>query len=268
MRPMNKLLLIVFLLLQSVAAGAAPARDTSALPPLRNDSSEAPAGGTSAGIPQNHAQIRDTVAAFVQQQTAGLPGKTTFQIDEIDRRIILPKCTELEAFLPAGSQLIGKTSVGVRCAPSPRKEEANGRSDRTNGWRIFVPVQIRLNLNLLTSAHQLSPGHTLQERDLASQSTETSQPGGFTDPKQVLGKVLRYGIAAGQVLREDMLRQPYSVTQGQIVQLAVQGNGFSIRNEGVALNNASVGQTVQVRVGPGRVVSGVARVGGVVEILP
>ncbi|MFZ2525919.1 MAG: hypothetical protein WAW87_11480, partial [Candidatus Ferrigenium altingense] len=175
---MNKLLLIAFLLLQSTAVGAAPARDTSAPPPLRNDSSPAPAAGTSADIPQNHAQIRNTVVAFVQQQTATLPGKVTFQIDEIDRRIILPKCAELEAFLPAGSQLNGKPSIGVRCAPSPRKEEANGRSARTNGWRMFVPVQIRLNLNLLTSAHQLPPGHTLQERDLASQSTETSQPRG------------------------------------------------------------------------------------------
>ncbi|MDD5384854.1 MAG: flagellar basal body P-ring formation chaperone FlgA [Gallionella sp.] len=256
---MNKLLLIAFLLLQSAAAEAAPARDTSAPPPLRNDPSVAT---------QDHAQIRNIVAGFVQQQTATLPGKVTFQIDEIDRRIILPPCAELEAFLPAGSQLIGKTSIGVRCPPSPRKEETNDRSARTNGWRIFVPVQIRLNLNLLTSAHQLPPGHTLQEQDLASQSTETSQSGGFTDPKQVLGKVLRYGIAAGQVLREDMLRQPYSVTQGQIVQLAVQGNGFSIRSEGVALNNASEGQTVQIRVGPGRVISGVARVGGVVEIVP
>ncbi|HEU0189159.1 MAG TPA: flagellar basal body P-ring formation chaperone FlgA [Gallionella sp.] len=252
---MKKLLLIAFLLLQSAAAGAAPATDVL----VRS----APSTAT-----QDHTQIRNAVASFVQQQTAALPGKVSYQIDEIDRRIVLPKCAELEAFLPAGSQLIGKTSVGVRCNQPLRKEEANNRSAHTNGWSIFVPVQIRLNLNLLTSAHQLPPGHTLQEQDLASQSTETSQPGGFTDPKQVLGKVLRYGIAAGQVLREDMLRQPYSVMQGQIVQLAVQGNGFSIRSEGVALNNASEGQTVQIRVGSGRVISGVARAGGVVEIVP
>src|SRR3989338_7830035 len=109
MHPMNKLLLIAFLLLQSAAAGAAPARDTSA------------------GIPQNHVQIRDTVTIFVQQQTAPLPGKITFKIDEIDRRIILPKCAELEAFLQAGSQLIGKTSIGVPCAPPPPPEESKER---------------------------------------------------------------------------------------------------------------------------------------------
>jgi flagella basal body P-ring formation protein FlgA len=84
----------------------------------------------------------------------------------------------------------------------------------------------------------------------------------------VIGKVLRYGISAGQALREDMLRPPYSVTQGQSVRLVVQGNSFSIRSEGVALNNASEGQTVQVRTSSGRVISGIAGSGGVVNIRP
>lgn len=233
---MKKFLLIACLLLPFAAAEAAPAN----------------------GSPQptqDHAQIKDAVAAFVQQQTASLPGKTTFKVDEIDRRITLPGCLRLEAFLPSGSQLIGKTSVGVRCMEK-------------NGWSIFVPVQVRISLDLLVSARALPSGHTLQEEDLASQTTETSQTGGFTDPNQVLGKVLRYAITAGQILRSDMLRPPYSVTQGQIVQLAVQGNGFSVRSEGTALNNASLGQTVQVRTTSGRVISGIAGAGGVVEIRP
>jgi len=255
MHPMKKFLLMVFLLLQSIAAGAAHEKD-------------APARNAPSATAIDHAQIINTVTSFVQQQTAAMPGKAIYQIDEIDRRIILPKCAGLEAFLPSGSQLIGKTSVGVRCAPASRKEEANTPQARANGWSIFVPVQIRFSIDLLTSARQLPPGHTLQEQDLASQATEISRTEGFTDPMQVVGKVLRYGIAAGQVLREDMLRQPYSVKQGQVVPLAVQGNGFSIRSEGVALNNAGEGQTVQIRVGAGRVISGVARAGGVVEIAP
>lgn len=204
---------------------------------------------------QDHAQIRNVVAAFVQQQTAALPGKASYQIDEIDRRIALPGCAKLEAFLSPGSQLIGKTSVGVRC-------------NETNGWSIFVPVQIKISQNLLVSVRQLPLGHLLQEQDIAIQTTDISKASGFTDPKQVIGKVLRYGITAGQILREDMLRQPYSVMQGQTVQVATQGSGFSIRNEGVALNNASEGQTVQVRVKSGRVISGIARPAGLVEIVP
>lgn len=227
MRHMKKLLVCVYLLLECAAASAA----------------------------QDHTQIRNVVAAFVQQQTTALPGRVTYQINEIDQRIMLPECARLEAFLPTGSRLIGKTAVGVRC-------------NDVSGWSIFVPVQIKVSANLLVSARQLPLGHVLQKEDFASQMMEISRAGGLSDPEQVLGKVLRYGIAAGQVLREDMLRAPYSVTQGQVVQLSVQGRGLSVRSEGVALNNASEGQTVQVRTQSGRVISGIAGAGGMVEIKP
>jgi len=251
MHAMNKLLLTALLLLHT--AIAAPA--ASVVQPLR-----------SVQTTQDHEQIKNLVADFVQQQTAKLPGKSTYQVEDIDRRLVLPKCDRLEAFLPTGSRLIGKTTIGVRCTPSAVDDKTNERSNPT--WNIFIPVQIKLNLNLLISTQQLPLGHALQEQDIASQAIDSSQPGGYTDPNQVIGKVLRYGISAGQVLREDMLRQPYSVTQGQIVQLAMQGSGFSIRSEGVALNNAAEGQAVQVRVASGRVISGTARNGGIVQIAP
>ena len=204
---------------------------------------------------QDHQILRDTVAAFVQQQTAALPGKTNYQVDEIDPRLVLSRCDRLEPFLPSGSQLLGKTSVGVRCAES-------------HGWTIFVPVQTKISLDLLVSARQLPAGYALHKEDLSTRTVEITQAGGITDPKQVIGKVLRYGISAGQVLREDMLRPPFSVMQGQPVQLIVQGGRFSIRSEGVALGNASEGQLVKVRNSAGGVVSGLARANGVVEIAP
>jgi flagellar basal body P-ring formation protein FlgA len=204
---------------------------------------------------QDHVLIRNVAVTFVQQQSASLPGKVTYKVDEIDQRIALPACARLEAFLPTGSQFIGKTAIGVRCMEK-------------GGWSIFVPVQINVSLNLLVSARQLPLGHTLQEQDLVSQNSDTSQTSGLTDPKQAIGKVLRFSIAAGQVLREDMLRLPFSVTQGQIVSLVVQSERFNVRSVGASLGNASEGQTVQVRSSSGRVIGGVARANGVVEIGP
>lgn len=229
---MRKLIVIGYLLLHGIAASGSP---VTAI--------------------QDHVLIKNSVAAFVQQQSSVLPGKITYKIDEIDPRIAMPACSKLEAFLPAGSQFIGKTSIGVRCMEK-------------NNWSIFVPVQIKVSLNLLVSTRQLPPGHTLQEQDLTSQTTEATQLEGLTDAKQVIGKVLRHGIATGQLLREEMLRLPFSVTQGQIVELVVQGNGFSVRSDGAALSNASEGQNVQVRIGSGRVVGGVARSNGTVEVGP
>lgn len=204
---------------------------------------------------QDHASLRTAVTSLVQQQTASLPGKVSFNVDEIDRRINLRACSKIEAFLPAGSQLLGRVSVGVRCMES-------------NGWSIFIPVQIKITRDLLIASRALTMGQVVREEDLARQTTEISQSGGLTESRQVVGKVLRYSIAAGYVMREDMLRAPYSVKQGQSVQLSVQGSGFTLSSSGVALNNASEGESVQIRTTAGRVVSGIAINEGVVRITP
>lgn len=204
---------------------------------------------------QDHDAIRAEVGSFVQRQTASQPGKVSYQVEGIDSRLALPGCAELVAFLPPGSRLLGKTSVGVRCTRDP-------------GWTIFVPVQIKLTLDILVNARALPAGHVLSGTDLVTQSQEVNQLGSLTDPAQVEGQVLRYSIAAGQVLRSEMLRPPYSVKQGQTVQLLVQGGSFSIRSSGVALNDASDGQPAKVRNGSGSVINGVAHGNGVVEIAP
>lgn len=211
--------------------------------------------GAACAAQQDHAPIKSAVSAFVLQQLAGEPGKVSINVDEIDPRLSLKACSRIEAFLPAGSQLIGRVSVGVRC-------------DEANGWRIFVPVQIRISRDLIVSARQLTMGQVLHAEDLARQTTETSQNTGLTDANRVIGKVLRYSVAAGYILRDDMLRAPYFVKQGQSVQLSVQGSGFVLSSSGIALNNASEGEPVQIRTSAGRVVSGIASGDGIVRINP
>jgi flagella basal body P-ring formation protein FlgA len=210
-------------------------------------------GTTGVATPTVHQRITETVSAFVRQQTASLPGTVKFHIDDIDPRLALSACTRLEAFLPDRSQLMGRVSVGVRCNAPSR-------------WKVYVPVQVSAILDVLVAAGRLPAGHVLQERDLSTLSMEVTEMTSLTDAQQVIGKTLRYGIAAGQVLREQMLRPAYSVTQGQIVQLVAKGSGFSINSEGAALNNASEGQSVRVRVKSSRVIGGIAGSNGVVEV--
>jgi flagella basal body P-ring formation protein FlgA len=210
---------------------------------------------TAAIAQQDHAALKETVTSFVQQQTAGLPGKVTFTVDEIDRRIVLRPCSKVEAFLPAGSQLIGRVSIGVRCA-------------EPKGWSIFIPVQIKISRDLLISARPLAQGQIVHAEDLSRQTTETTQNVGMTDPTLAIGKVLRYSVSAGYIMRADMLREPYSVRQGQSVRLSVQGSSFTLSSSGVALNNAGEGETVQVRTASGRLVSGIAGNEGIVLISP
>jgi flagella basal body P-ring formation protein FlgA len=208
-----------------------------------------------AATPQSHERIRETALAYAQAQSRSLPGKVSIQIGEIDPRTVLRACAAPEAFLPGGSQLIGKTSIGVRCNEQP-------------GWTIFVQADIRVTATLLVANRPLSQNTVLGENDFSLQSGELGQPGILTDPAQAVGKTLKFGIGAGQVLRQDMLRAPFVVTQGQTTEVRVHGKGFAIRASGQALNNGAEGQNVQVRMASGQVVNGAAGKDGTVDVRP
>lgn len=207
---------------------------------------------------QDHQAIQTSVAKFIEEHinTSDSQSKLlNYQIEDLDKRLTLQSCSKLQAFLPAGSQLIGNTTVGVHCIAGA-------------GWTVFLPVKIKISRALLLNTRQLPADHTLQAEDIYTQTLEVTHTSGITDKELVLGKVLRYGISAGQVLREDMLRAPFSITQGQNVQIRINGSSFTISSSGIALNNASEGQNVKVKTSTGKVLSGAARSNGVVELIP
>lgn len=198
-----------------------------------------------------------TVQQFLATQTQGLPGKVSSSIGTLDPRTQLSPCNAMEPFLPAGSRLWGKATVGVRCLGP-------------GNWTVFVPVQVNISGNYVVSAHALSPGQALTGIDLVLRQGDltTLPPSVVTDPAQAIGKTLKNGIGSGQPIRGDMLIAPFVVQQGQSVRLIAKGAGYAVSNEGKALNNASEGQVAQARTQGGQVVSGIARPGGVIEISP
>jgi flagella basal body P-ring formation protein FlgA len=206
-----------------------------------------------AAAPQNHEQIRGTALAFAQTQTQSLPGKVSIQIGDIDPRTVLRACGAMEAFLPNGAQLIGKTSIGVRCNEKP-------------GWSVFVQATIRVSATLLVASRPLTQNTVLEANDFSLQEGELGQAGLLTSPAQAIGKTLKFGIGAGQVLRQDMLRAPFVVTQGQTTEVRVRSTGFTVRYSGQAINSGSEGQSVQVRMPSGQVISGAAVADGSVEV--
>lgn len=203
-----------------------------------------------AGTLQSHERIRESVSKFVRAQTRGLPGKVSFQINNIDPRIALPSCPALEAFLPPGTVLNGNTSVGVRC-------------NSKQNWSIFVQVNVKISMNMLTLKHTLQAGQTVQPEDIATLGSESVPAGTLTDPAQAIGKIMKYSVGTGQILRYDMLRAPYTVKLGESVQLQVRGSGFSVSSEGQALGNAADGEKISARTASGQIISGFAKHGSI-----
>jgi flagella basal body P-ring formation protein FlgA len=205
---------------------------------------------------QATAPLYRTVEDYLRTQTQGLPGKTSYRITPLDARTQLAPCDAYEPFQPAGAAPWGKTTVGVRCLGPA-------------SWTVYLQVQISVQTRYLVAARPLAAGQVIGESDFVARNGDlgTLPATVLMDAEQAVGRTVRIGIAPGQPLRGDQLIIPWAVQQGQTVKTVSRGTGFSVSSEGKALNNAQDGQVVQVRTPSGQTVSGIARSGGVVEIM-
>lgn len=201
------------------------------------------------------ASILQSVEQFLQTQTAGLPGQVKISVGKLDSRLNLAACDALEPFLPTGSRIWGKTTVGVRCA-SP------------TSWTLYLQADISVIGDYLISAAPLAQGQLVSDNQLSIASGDlTRLPNGIiTDKSQAIGKTVVMSIPAGTPLRMDALRAQAAIKQGQSVKLVSSGNGFQVTADGHALTTANAGQAVQIRIANGQVISGIAKADGVVEV--
>ncbi len=210
------------------------------------------------GMHQDHEVVRQAVLRFVQDQVGVFRGNPVIAVGPLDTRLLLAYCPALEPFVPPGGKILGRGTVGVRCS----------RPEEGAGWTIYVPVQVSLKSTLVMARTILSAERVLTAEDLVEQVGEITQPDTLTDLSQAIGKVVRQGIGAGQVIRQEMLRNRYVIRQGEPVQVQVQGTGFKVMTEGQAMSNAAEGQSVQIRMASGRLITGTANGSGVVGVTP
>ena len=235
------------------ARGAASAR-MPASPASQNARAALPARGAPLAGQQDPEAIRQTALAFLQQQSAGLPGKIDITIAPAFPRG-LAACTSLEPFLPSGARLWGQVSVGVRCVGE-------------RPWTMYLQARVSLHATYYLAARAMLPGEVLGAADLVAREGDlTYLPQAIvTDPSQVIGATTLTRVAGGSPLRLDMLKSASAVSIGQTVRVVAAGVGFAISAEGSAMNNASPGQSVRVKTANGQIVSGIVKDGTTVEI--
>jgi flagella basal body P-ring formation protein FlgA len=203
---------------------------------------------------QDAEAIRSAALAFLQQQSAGLPGKVEITVAPAFPRG-LAACTMLEPFMPSGARLWGRMTVGVRCAGE-------------RPWTIYLQARVSLRATYYLAARAMAPGEVFTAADLVARDGDlTGLPQAIvTDPSQAVGSVSLVRIAGGMPLRRDMLKSASAVSIGQTVRVVAAGEGFAISAEGSAMNNASPGQQVRVKTANGQIISGIVKDGSTVEI--
>lgn len=204
---------------------------------------------------QDIGALKQTVEQFLKKQAIGLPGDIQVAVGSVDPRMKLPACPQPEAFLPRGNKAWGKTTVGVRCtAPM--------------SWTVYISATVGVRSEYVVATVPLAQGQTIGEGDIAKVKGDltTMPPGIITETSQAVGRTVTSSVSVGAPLRQDALRNQQAIQQGQAVRIVLNGAGFSVTSEARALNNANEGQLTQVRTPAGQVVSGIAKLGGIVEL--
>ena len=111
------------------------------------------------------------------------------------------------------------------------------------------------------------PGHVLSADDLVEAEGDSAKLGEqlARNLQAVMGQELRRPLAEGSPLRLNNLRPLTVIYKGSQVVLILRGPGFEIETLGQALNNAALGQEVQVLVREGTSITARAKAAGVAE---
>ena len=193
-----------------------------------------------------------------EQLGAGLPESQNVQastglrpevvLGDLDSRLRLAPCTQVEPFLPQGTRLWGRSRIGLRC------------TDGQARWSVFLPITVRAWGPAWVVRQPLHPGSTLtsEHAELAEIDWAEGVAPVLARPENWVGHETTRGLMPGQVLREGMVRPPQVFAAGAQVKVLVDGGSFQLTATGKAMGHGFAGQNVRVRLDNGRIVTGTA----------
>ncbi len=207
---------------------------------------------------QSLASINEVARSFLHEQASSAPeNRVEIQLGRLDSRLQLTHCeTDLSAFLPSGSSLQGKLTVGVQCT-----------GDKP--WTVYIPANIRIFADVLTTARPISRGDMLTAADVIASRQEISKlsRGYYRQINEIIGKLAARSLAAGTALSPRMLKAPLLVRRGDDITIIASVGALQVRSKGKALQNAALGERISVRnTRSKRVIEGVAIRAGTIQV--
>lgn len=218
------------------------------------------AGSLSLGLTSSHAQSPalsgDSSAIYaaaqqwlnnsVAQQGSDLPLRMEVEVGRLDPRLTLSACQQVEPYLPPGVRLWGKARLGLRCVSGEKK------------WNVFLPITVRAFGPAWVVKSQVLAGSTLGPADAMAVEVDWAEQRSPIVANQVdwVGKTATRLLAAGQPLRQEMVKAALAFQSGAQVRVVASGSGFSITAHAYALSAGVVGEVARVRMDNGQVISG------------
>jgi flagellar basal body P-ring formation protein FlgA len=190
-------------------------------------------------------QVRDLALNATQGVS---PGVRRFEVSvgQLDARLRLAPCTQVQPYLPEGMRLWGKSRIGLRCVQGAVK------------WNVYLPITVKAFGTALVATSGAAAGSVLTAADLTPAEVDLAEDSSapLTRTEQAVERTLARALKPGQSLRQSHLKLRQWFAAGETVTVLAQGDGFSVAGEAQALNPGIEGQPVRVRTESGRVLTG------------
>lgn len=180
------------------------------------------------------------------QASGAMPLRMEVTVGTLDSRLRLAPCAKVEPYIPVGMRLWGKTRLGLRCVEGAVR------------WNVFLPIQVKAFGPAWVAQGPAVAGATLAASDAMQAEVDWAEDPSpvIADATQWVGAVLTRSVAAGQALRQSMVRTAAAFQAGTQVRVVAQGPGFAVTSDGQAMSAGVVGQPVRVRMEGGRLMNG------------
>ncbi len=154
-------------------------------------------------------------------------------------------------------------------ASGPRTAQV--RCDDTPGWRLYVPVRVRREADVVVLTAPAPAGVAITAGQLSVQRRDVSRASGatFSDPAALVGRIPTRALASGRAPTDADLSSGTPLRRGDPVVLVSRTGGVEVRMQGRALGPDRAGGLVSVEnLSSHRVLRGRVTAPGVVEVTP
>ena len=170
-------------------------------------------------------------------QRSNIAGRHEIQINRLDPRLRLPLCDQpLTTQLESPAHPIGRVTTRVRCEGSAP-------------WTVFVPAQVRLFREIVTTTRPLKRAGIIEPQDvtLRERDVSTINQGFLTSVDEAIGQKLTRPTVADQVITLVHLEQAEVIRKGDQVVITARSGTLAVRMPGEALANGGLKEQIRVK---------------------
>jgi flagella basal body P-ring formation protein FlgA len=172
--------------------------------------------------------------------------KLEVSVGNVDPRLKLAPCANVEPYVPVGARLWGKNRMAVRCV------------DGMVRWNVSIPVTVKALGPAWVVKNPVASGASITASDVIQAEIDWAEEAApvLLDTSAWEGQVATRALATGQTLRFGMVKAAQVFQAGAQVRVVAQGPGFQVSGDAQALSAGVIGQLARVRMDNGRIASG------------